>query len=235
LLKIDGINVFYGELQALSGVSLEIADGEFVALVGNNGAGKSSLLNTIMGLLHPRSGEIYFKGEKIHQLEPYQVVDRRIALVPESKWTFLQMTVYENLVMGAYPKRCRGKYKENVEKVYSIFPRLFERRNQQAKTLSGGELQMLIIGRSLMSAPRLLMVDELSAGLSPKLARESFELLAGLHRDQRLTILLAEQNVYEALKLADRGVVMENGKLVIAGSSRELIDDKRIKEMYLGM
>ncbi|MHB8918363.1 MAG: ABC transporter ATP-binding protein [Desulfocucumaceae bacterium] len=235
MLKIDGITVFYGELKALDDISMEIKEGEFVALVGNNGAGKTTLLNTIMGLLHPSAGEINFCGEKINTYEPHQIVDRKLSLVPESKWVFPQMTVYENLVMGAYPKKCRGRYSENLDRVYSIFPRLHERKNQLAKTLSGGELQMLIIGRGLMSEPKLLMVDELSAGLSPKLSKESFELLGRLHRDQKITILLAEQNVYETLKLADRGIVMENGRLVLAGSGQELINSDQIRQKYLGM
>lgn len=235
MLKIDGITVFYGELKALDGISMEIKEGEFVALVGNNGAGKTTLLNTIMGLLHPSAGEINFCGEKINTYEPHQIVDRKLSLVPESKWVFPQMTVYENLVMGAYPKKCRGHYSENLDRVYSIFPRLHERKNQLAKTLSGGELQMLIIGRGLMSEPKLLMVDELSAGLSPKLSKESFDLLGRLHRDQKITILLAEQNVYETLKLADRGIVMENGRLALAGSGQELINSDQIRQKYLGM
>lgn len=235
VLTVNNINVFYGELQALRDVSLTVKEGEFLTLVGSNGSGKSTLLKTIMGMLSPRSGSITYDGDKLDGLPAYKIVDYRICLVPEDKWNFPNMSVEENLLMGAYPQRCRRSLKQNFERVYEIFPRLYERKKQLSQTLSGGELQMLIIARGLMSEPKVMMVDELSLGLSPKLSLESFELISRLHKENDLTVILAEQNVFSALEIADRGIVMENGQIVMEGGSKELLASNQIKEKYLGM
>ena len=235
MLSIENANVFYGELQALYDINLKVEKGEFVTLIGSNGSGKSTLLKMIMGIVPIKSGAIYYNGTKINGLPAYKVTDYRISLVPEEKWNFPSMNVEENLLMGAYPKRCRKGIDRNLEKVYEYFPQLWERRRQLSKTLSGGELQMLIIGRALMSEPDIIMIDELSLGLSPKLALESFELIARLHRENDTTIVLAEQNIFNALEIADRGIVIKNGHIVMEGSSEELLDSEQIKEHYLGM
>lgn len=235
MLKVSNINVYYGDLQALHDVSLEVNDGEFVTLVGSNGSGKSTLIKTIMGLITPRTGNVEYNDSRICGLPSYTVNDFGISLVPEEKWNFPSMDVEENLLMGAYPKRCHSCTRENLERVYHYFPRLKERRKQLSKTLSGGELQMLIIGRALMSNPRLIMIDELSIGLSPKLALESFELLSRLHRENDLTVILAEQNVFGALEIADRGVVLKNGQVAMEGSGKELLASDQIRAQYLGI
>ena len=235
MLAINDIDVYYGDLKALKDISFQVKKGEFVALVGSNGAGKTTLMNTIMGLLKPRKGSIEFNGERIDTLPPDQIVKKYISLVPESKMIFPQMSIYENLLMGAYPNRCRKNLKRNLDDVYDMFPRLHERKNQLAGTMSGGEIQMLIIGRALMSEPQLLLVDELSIGLSPKLTHESFRILERLHKERDITILLAEQNIYEALGIADRGIVLENGEVVMSGSSEDLLSNEHIKEAYLGI
>lgn len=235
LLEIDNIDVYYGELLALKNINFKVEEGEFVSLIGGNGAGKSTLLNTIMGLLHPKSGRIDFQGESINRLEAYEIVKRKISLVPESKLIFPQMSVYENILMGAYPKECRANINKNLEYIYTIFPKLHERRKQMTGTLSGGEIQMVIISRALMSEPKLLLVDELSTGLSPKLTMESFQLLEKLHKEHNITILLAEQNMFEALRIADRGIVLENGQIVLTGEAHELLANDEVKERYLGI
>jgi branched-chain amino acid transport system ATP-binding protein len=206
-----------------------------VALIGSNGAGKTTLMNTIMGLVRPKEGQIIFNGKRIDLLPPYEIVNLGIILVPESKWVFPNMTVHENLLMGAYGARARKNLKQNLEKVYTYFPRLLERKNQMCGTLSGGELQMLVLGRAMMSNPQLLLVDELSIGLSPVLVEESFKLLERLKREESLTMLIAEQNVFKALSLADRGVVLENGRIVLEGPSSKLLADAEVKVRYLGM
>lgn len=235
VLSVNDVNVYYGELQALHNVNLTVKDGEFLTLIGSNGSGKSTILKTIMGLMPPKSGTIVYDNCRLDGLPAYKVNDHQIALVPEEKWNFPSMSVEENLLMGAYPKRCRKNIKQNMEKVYYYFPRLFERKKQLSKTLSGGELQMLIIGRALMAEPKLMMVDELSIGLSPKLAAESFALLSRLHQESQLTIILAEQNVFSALEIADRGIVVKNGQIAMEGSSQELLHSSQIKEQYLGI
>jgi branched-chain amino acid transport system ATP-binding protein len=235
LLTINEIDVYYGDLKALKNIRFQVNKGELVALVGSNGAGKTTLMNTIMGLIKPRKGTIEFNGENIDSLPPDQIVKKYISLVPESKMIFPQMSIYENLLMGAYPSRCRKNLKQNLDGVYDMFPRLHERRSQLAGTMSGGEIQMLIIGRALMSEPQLLLVDELSIGLSPKLTHECFRILERLHKERDITILLAEQNIYEALDIADRGIVLENGEVVMTGGSEELLSNEHIKEAYLGI
>lgn len=235
MLTVNNANVYYGELQALYDVSLSVNEGEFLTLIGSNGSGKSTLLKSIMGLIPLKSGSIQYNGMRLDGLPAYKVNDRRICLIPEEKWNFPNMNVEENLLMGAYPTRCRKCVKNNLEKVYHYFPQLYERKNQLSRTLSGGELQMLIIGRALMSEPDLMMIDELSLGLSPKLTLESFELLARLHQENDMTIILAEQNVFSALEIADRGIVIKNGQIAMEGSSQELLNSPQIKEHYLGM
>jgi branched-chain amino acid transport system ATP-binding protein len=235
LLTVNSINVYYGELQALHDVTLTVKEGEFLTLIGSNGSGKSTLLKTIMGLLTPKTGSVYYNDIRLDGLPAYEITDHRICLVPENKLNFPNINVEENLLMGAYPKRCRKSIKENLDKVYQYFPRLFERKKQLSKTLSGGELQMLIIARALMSEPKVMMVDELSLGLSPKLTLESFALLARLHKENDLTIILAEQNVFNALEIADRGIVIKNGRVAMEGCCKDLLCSSQIKEQYLGM
>jgi len=234
LLEVREIDVFYGELQALWGVSLKIEEGEFVALIGPNGAGKTTTLKTISGLLKPARGQILFSGRDITGLPPHTIAAMGIAHVPEGRQIFPGLTVLENLKTGAYVRRAREKFEESLEFVFNLFPRLKERKNQVAGTLSGGERQMLAIARGLMSRPKLLMLDEPSLGLAPKLALEVMETLKRLH-EEGLTILLVEQNVRYALELADRGYVLETGRVVMHGTGKELLEDPRIKSAYLGL
>ena len=234
LLKVSNIDVFYGDLQALWGVSFEVHEGEKVVIVGANGAGKTTTLKTISGLLRPRSGTIEFKGQRIDKLPPHKIVELGIAHVPEGRRIFPKMTVLENLEMGAYIKRAREKFDDTLEWVFSIFPRLKERKNQIAGTMSGGERQMLAIARGLMSRPDLLMLDEPSLGLAPKLVMKTFEVIKRIG-EEGVTILLVEQNVKHALELADRGYVLETGRITLSGTSEELLSNDYVKKAYLGM
>ncbi|HDJ25787.1 MAG TPA: ABC transporter ATP-binding protein [Candidatus Bathyarchaeota archaeon] len=234
LLKVNNIDVFYGDLQALWGVSFEVHEGEKVVIVGANGAGKTTTLKTISGLLRPRSGTIEFKGQRIDKLPPHKIVELGIAHVPEGRRIFPKMTVLENLEMGAYIKRAREKFDDTLEWVFSIFPRLKERKNQIAGTMSGGERQMLAIARGLMSRPDLLMLDEPSLGLAPKLVMKTFEVIKRIG-EEGVTILLVEQNVKHALELADRGYVLETGRITLSGTSEELLSNDYVKKAYLGM
>jgi len=234
LLKVNNIDVFYGDLQALWGVSFEVHEGEKVVIVGANGAGKTTTLKTISGLLRPRSGTIEFKGQRIDKLPPHKIVELGIAHVPEGRRIFPKMTVLENLEMGAYIKRAREKFDDTLEWVFSIFPRLKERKNQIAGTMSGGERQMLAIARGLMSRPDLLMLDEPSLGLAPKLVMKTFEVIKRIG-EEGVTILLVEQNVRHALELADRGYVLETGRITLSGTSEELLSNDYVKKAYLGM
>ncbi|MGB9605861.1 MAG: ABC transporter ATP-binding protein [Bryobacteraceae bacterium] len=232
---MTNLSAAYSGLKALQDVTFEVQEGEFVALVGSNGAGKTTLLNTLVGLVKPTSGTIEFDGHRLDRRSPAEIVDLGLVLVPEGKWVFPQMSVRENLLMGAYPRRCEARAKETLEQVYEYFPRLKERDRQQAATLSGGELQMLVIGRGLMAQPRLLMLDEPSLGLAPRLVRETFSILESLHARLGLTIILAEQNVSYALRLSERALVLENGRLAMEGRSSDLLSDPRIKVRYLGL
>lgn len=234
LLEVDKINVFYGDLQALWDVSFEVHEGEKVVIVGANGAGKTTTLRTISGLLRPRSGEIRFMGQRIDRLPPHKIVELGIAHVPEGRRIFPRMTVLENLEMGAYIKRAREKFDDTLEWVFSIFPRLRERKNQIAGTMSGGERQMLAIARGLMSRPKLLMLDEPSLGLAPKLVLKVFEVIQRIG-EEGVTILLVEQNVRHALELADRGYVLETGRITLSGTGEELLNNEYVKKAYLGM
>ena len=232
MLKVNDINVYYGSIHAIKGVSFEVNDGEIVTLIGANGAGKSTTLNTIAGLLHTQTGSVEFLGEKINGVPPHTIVSKGLALVPEGRRVFLQMTVEENLEMGAYT-RPNSEVDPGIAGVYERFPRLKERRRQIAGTLSGGEQQMLAMGRALMSKPKLLMLDEPSMGLAPILVEQIFDIIKELHA-AGTTILLVEQNAQAALSVADRAYVLETGKVVTTGSGQELLEDPAIKKAYLG-
>ena len=232
ILKVSDINVYYGAIHAFKGVSFQVNPGEIVTLTGANGAGKSTTLQTVSGLLHSRTGSIEFLGENLMGVPAHKVVAKGLAQVPEGRRVFLQMTVEENLEMGAYT-RSGGGIDADLEKVYAYFPRLMERRRQIAGTLSGGEQQMLAMGRALMSRPKLLMLDEPSMGLAPILVEQIFEIIQTLHK-AGTTILLVEQNAQAALSIADRGYVLETGKIVTSGTGAELLASPEIKKAYLG-
>ena len=231
VLQVESINVYYGSIHAVKDVSFRVEQGEVVTLIGANGAGKSTTLNTVAGLLHSRAGSVRFLGEELRHVPGHKLVGRGMALVPEGRRIFQQMTVQENLDMGGY---CRGGDKSaDVERVFERFPRLKERRRQVAGTLSGGEQQMLAMGRALMSHPRLLMLDEPSMGLAPLLVEQIFDIIRQLHADGT-TILLVEQNAQAALAVADRGYVLETGRIVTEGSGAALLESDAIKKAYLG-
>ena len=232
ILKVDNINVYYGSIHAIKGVSFEVNEGEIVTLIGANGAGKSTTLNTISGLLHSRTGSVTFMEENLGKVPAHKIVEKGLALVPEGRRIFLQMTVQENLEMGAYTQGKSG-IADDLEMVFEYFPRLKERRKQIGGTLSGGEQQMLAMGRALMSHPKLLMLDEPSMGLAPILVEQIFEIIKNLHAAGK-TILLVEQNAQAALSVADRGYVLETGKVVTTGSGAELLSSPAIKKAYLG-
>jgi branched-chain amino acid transport system ATP-binding protein len=234
MLEVNAVNTFYGKLRALWNVSLKVDEREIVALVGANGAGKTTMLNTISGLIHPTSGSMQFCGQKIDQMLPYQIVKIGISHIPEGGKPFPDMSVHENLEMGAYGDVTWRKREETLEQVYKIFPILKERAGQLARTLSGGERQMLALGRGLMSRPKLCALDEPSYGLAPLLVNEIFNVIKAL-RDQGMTLLLVEQNVQQSLEIADRGYVLENGHVVSEGKSRELLQNDHIKKAYLGL
>ena len=232
ILKVEDINVYYGGIHAIQGVSFEVYTGEIVTLIGANGAGKSTTLNTISGLLHSKTGSISFAGKNLAKVPPHRIVRHGLAQVPEGRRVFLQMSVQENLEMGAYSRPNSG-IPADLEMVYGLFPRLKERRRQVSGTLSGGEQQMLAMGRALMSHPKLLMLDEPSMGLAPILVEEIFEIICSLHKTGS-TILLVEQNAQMALSLADRSYVLETGKIVTTGTGAELLASPAIKRAYLG-
>ena len=232
ILKVDNINVYYGSIHAIKGVSFEVSQGEIVTLIGANGAGKSTTLNSISGLLRSKTGSVTFLGEDLGKVPAHKVVSRGLALVPEGRRVFLQMTTQENLEMGAYTQSGKPN-PADLEMVYQQFPRLKERRKQVAGTLSGGEQQMLAMGRALMSHPKLLMLDEPSMGLAPILVEQIFDIIKRLH-EGGTTILLVEQNAQAALSVADRGYVLETGKVVTAGTGAELLASPAIKKAYLG-
>ena len=234
MLEVEKLNVHRGELQVVWDVSLKVDKGEIAALIGANGAGKSTLLSTVAGLYRPSSGVIHFNGNEINGLAPCRIVDLGISFVPEDRKLFSHMSVRENLIVGSYSSRAKAKMKENLEGVYEVFPVLKERKNQLAMTLSGGEQRMLAIARGLMSNPVLLILDEPSQGLSPKLTNDVFKAVEEL-RNRGLSILLAEQNVYYALKVANEAYVMETGRITLRGEGEELSKNKYVKEAFLGL
>ena len=232
ILKVDDINVYYGSIHAIKGISFEVNEGEIVTLIGANGAGKSTTLNTISGLLHSKTGHIEFMGEPLNHVPSHKVVSKGLALVPEGRRIFLQMSVQENLDMGAFSRR-GGNIDADMERVFEQFPRLKERRKQVAGTLSGGEQQMLAMGRALMSNPKLLMLDEPSMGLAPILIEQIFQIVEDLHK-AGTTVLLVEQNAQMALSIATRGYVLETGKITMTGTGQELLHDDNVRKAYLG-
>jgi len=234
MLEVNNINTFYGKMAALWDVSLKVNEGEIVALIGANGAGKTTLLNTISGLLRPASGTVEFLGKRIDGLTPHAIVALGVSHVPEGRKLFADMSVRENLEMGAYPLHAWKEKEETLKQVYQVFPALKEREGQLARTLSGGEQQMLAMGRGLMPRPRLCMLDEPSYGLAPKLLVEVFQVIKSL-REHGITILLIEQNVRRTLEIADRAYVLENGRVVLEGTCAQCLESEHVKKAYLGL
>ena len=232
MLEVRGVTTFYGAIQALHGVDLDVARGEIVTLIGANGAGKSTLLMTICGSPRARSGSIRLDGQDISQLRTHEIVRRGVAQVPEGRRIFPRMSVFENLQMGA-TLGDPVHFQQDLERVFAMFPRLAERREQRGGTLSGGEQQMLAIGRALMSRPRLLLLDEPSLGLAPLIVRQIFDAIGRIAREEGVTIFLVEQNAYHALRLADRGYVLVNGRVRLSGSGRELLANAEVRSAYL--
>ncbi len=233
MLNVENIQVYYGVINAIKGVSFEVNEGEVIALIGANGAGKTTILHTITGLVAPRSGRIMFEGHDLIKTPAHKIISLGMAHVPEGRRIFQQLTVYENLKLGAYTLRSKEKIEQNLSYIYAHFPRLQERRNQVAGTLSGGEQQMLAMGRALMSNPKILLMDEPSMGLSPLLVSEIFKIIREVSKDGT-TVLLVEQNAKKALSIADRAYVLETGKIVMHGKADQLANDPRIKAAYLG-
>jgi branched-chain amino acid transport system ATP-binding protein len=233
VLRVDDVHTFYGSIEALKGISLEVHDGEIVTLIGANGAGKSTTLRSINGLNHPRNGKIYFQGTDVTSMPPHQIVKRGISQSPEGRKLFPRMSVTENLEMGAFQRTDRSEIKEDMDRVFSLFPRLEERRTQKAGTMSGGEQQMLAIGRALMARPKLLLLDEPSMGLAPIFVEKIFEIVKEIN-DQGTPILLVEQNALMALDTADRGYVLETGKIALADDAKALRQNEQVRKTYLG-
>lgn len=234
LLEVSDVDLYYADLQALAGVTIEVRRGEIVAIVGANGAGKSSLISTISGISPHRTGQIRFSGTMITGLESHAICDLGIAQVAEGRQLFAGLTVAENLEMGAMLPRARSQVRRSMDEVLTLFPRLRERKRQKAGTLSGGEQQMLAIGRGLMSRPELIMLDEPSLGLAPNVVRDMLRMICSLN-EKGLTILLVEQNISLSLKISRRAYVLENGRIVMSGSGQRLLDDERIRQAYIGL
>ncbi|MBR4084676.1 MAG: ABC transporter ATP-binding protein [Lachnospiraceae bacterium] len=233
MLEVKGLQVYYGVIQALKDISFEVNQGEVIALIGANGAGKTTTLHTLTGLLPAKQGSIIFEGKDITKVPAHKIVEMGIAHVPEGRRVFSQLSVYENLKMGAYTRKDKKEIAENLENVYKRFPRLEERKNQRAGTLSGGEQQMLAMGRALMSNPKMIVMDEPSMGLSPIFVNEIFDIIEKVSAGGT-TVLLVEQNAKKALSIADRAYVLETGKIVLSGDAKELMNDDSIKKAYLG-
>ena len=234
MLEVRNLDVFYGDVQVIWDITFEVKRGEVVALIGANGAGKSTALKTVSGLLRPGKGEIFFDGAPIHKAEPYKLIERGLALCPEARRLFSEMTVEENLDMGSLKGEARKQRKNTKEMVFELFPRLRERRKQLAGTLSGGEQQMVAVGRGLMSLPRLLMFDEPSLGLAPILVREIFNVITRI-REEGTTVLIVEQNTKQTLSIADRAYVLETGKITLQGTGQALLNNEHVKRAYLGV
>jgi len=233
-MRLNDVEVWYGKIRAVSGISLDVRKGEIVGLIGPNGAGKTTILNAIIGVVRATKGEIIFENDRLNDLETHEIIKRGIAIAPEGRQLFPFLTVEENLLMGAINGDAWNKRSETLKFIYSLFPRLSERRAQLAGTLSGGEQQMLTIARALMTRPKLLLVDEPSLGLAPKVALEIYRLLERL-RKEGLTILLSDQNAKRVFEISDRTYVVENGRIVMEGKSSELKEDERIRRVYLGL
>ena len=233
LLKVENLEVYYGVIRALKGISFEVNEGEIVTLLGANGAGKTTTMQSIMGLIHPKSGTVTYDGKNITGMPAYKIVKMGMTQVPEGRRIFAELTVYENLLMGAYIESDKAKIKRDIDEIYTIFPRLGERKNQVAGTLSGGEQHMLAMGRAMMSHPRLLMLDEPSMGLSPLLVDQVFDIIKHFHQIGT-TILLVEQNASKSLSISDRAYVLENGAIAYSGTGKELAESDDIKKAYLG-
>ena len=233
MLEIKDIEVYYGMIQAIKGISFEVNEGEVIALIGANGAGKTTTLHTITGLLSPKKGSVIFEGKDITKVPAHKIVSLGIAHVPEGRRVFAELTVYENLKMGAYTRKDKDEIEKTLEMVYKRFPRLEERKNQLAGTLSGGEQQMLAMGRALMSHPKIIVMDEPSMGLSPILVNEIFDIIQEVSKGGT-TVLLVEQNAKKALSIADRAYVLETGRIVMEGDAKVLMNDDSIKKAYLG-
>jgi branched-chain amino acid transport system ATP-binding protein len=234
LLEVKNLDVFYGDVQVIFDLSLRVEEGEVVSIIGGNGAGKSTLLKTISGLMHPTRGEITFENQVIHQSSPENIVELGIVQIPEARRLFTLMSVEDNLIVGAYNKRADAEKESTLGEVYQLFPRLEERKTQMAMTLSGGEQQMVAIGRGLMAKPKLLMLDEPSLGLAPILIKSIFETVRKI-ATQGTTVLLVEQDVKHSLSLSDRGYVLEHGRIAMEGSAKELLENPHIKTAYLGL
>lgn len=232
MLRVENLNVFYGGIHALKGVNIEVEEGQIVSIIGSNGAGKSTLLNAISGIVKPKEGSIKYKNKELPRV-PHKVVEMGISQVPEGRLVFANLTVRENLMMGAYLRRDKEGIEKDLQDVFRLFPRLEERINQMAGTLSGGEQQMLAMGRGLMSNPDLILLDEPSLGLAPLLVKTIFEIIEDIKKMNK-TILLVEQNAYQALSVADKAYVLEQGRITMEGSAEELLSDKSIQEAYLG-
>ena len=233
MLEVKDLEVYYGVIQAIKGVSFHVDQGEVIALIGANGAGKTTILHTVTGLLAPKKGSVYFEGKEITKMPAHKIVSLGMAHVPEGRRVFAELSVYENLKMGAYTRKDRSEIEATLEKVYERFPRLKERRNQMAGTLSGGEQQMLAMGRALMSKPKIILMDEPSMGLSPILVNEIFDIIQEVS-NSGTRVLLVEQNAKKALSIADRAYVLETGKISIEGKAKDLLEDDSIKKAYLG-
>ena len=233
MLEVKDLQVYYGMIQAIKGISFEVNQGEVIALIGANGAGKTTTLHTVTGLISPKSGQVLFEGKDITKTPAHKIVSMGMAHVPEGRRVFAELSVYENLRMGAYTRKDKAEIEETLKSVYKRFPRLRERKNQVAGTLSGGEQQMLAMGRALMSKPRIILMDEPSMGLSPIMVNEIFDIIRAVS-ESGTTVLLVEQNAKKALSIADRAYVLETGKIVLSGDAKELLEDDSIKKAYLG-
>ncbi len=233
MLEVKDLQVYYGVIQALRDVSFEVNEGEVIALIGANGAGKTTILHTVTGLIPARGGEVIFEGTDLLKIPAHKIVPLGIAHIPEGRHVFAQLSVYENLLMGAFTRKDKAEIEESLEGVYQRFPRLRERKNQFAGTLSGGEQQMLAMGRALMSKPRIILMDEPSMGLSPILVGEIFDIIKSISKSGT-TVLLVEQNAKKALSIADRAYVLETGKIVLTDDAKKLMDNEQVKKAYLG-